>query len=136
MRSVIVDSSAFLSLEDPAERSHDDTVAAVREFVSSRVRLLTTNFVFDESYTLILTRLGRARAVSWGESLQAGKLIELLRVDQVHERRAWEIIVAFEDKDFSYTDATTFAVAENLGIDEALSLDRHFHEFGRLRVRP
>ncbi len=136
MRSVIVDSSVFLSLEDPAERSHTAAVGSIRELVSSRVRLVTTNFVFDETYTLILTRLGRARAVSWGEDFLAGKLIELLRVADDHERRAWEIIIAFEDKDFSYTDATTFAVAENLGVDEALSLDRHFYEFGRLRVLP
>ena len=58
------------------------------------------------------------------------------RVDEDHEARAWEIILAFSDKDFSYTDATSFAVAENLGISEALSLDHHFHQYGALRVWP
>jgi predicted nucleic acid-binding protein len=136
MRGVLVDSSAFLSLEDPTERSHADSARTLRELVSARTRLLSTNFVFDEAYTLILTRLGRARAVRWGESFRAGKLIELLRVDDDHERRAWEIIVSFDDKDFSYTDATSFAVTESIGIEEAFSLDRHFREFGRLRVLP
>jgi predicted nucleic acid-binding protein len=60
----------------------------------------------------------------------------LLRVDDDHERRAWEIIVSFDDEDFSYTDATSFAVTESIGIEEAFSLDRHFREFGRLRVLP
>jgi predicted nucleic acid-binding protein len=133
---VFVDSSAFLSLEDPDEQSHEATTTAFRELVSSGAQLLTTNFVYDESYTLILTRLRRNRAVSWGESFRASKLIELVRVDEEHEQAAWQLILAFEDKDFSYTDATSFAVTRSLEIDEALSLDRHFREYGRLRVWP
>lgn len=136
MRGVLVDSSAFLSLEDPDERAHEATTRAFHELIADGAHLLSTNFVFDESYTLILTRLGRHRAVQWGESLRSSQLIELARVEQDHEQAAWELIVAFEDKDFSYTDATSFAVAQSLDIDEALSLDRHFREYGRLRVMP
>ncbi len=136
MRQVLVDSSAFLSLEDRHERSHEAMCRALRELVVGGARLVSTNFLFDESYTLILTRLGRYRAVTWGERLRASKLVELLRVGEDHERAAWEIILSFEDKDFSYTDATSFAVAASLEINEALALDRHFHEYGRLRVLP
>lgn len=136
MRGVFVDSSAFLSLEDPDEQSHEATTSALRELISSDAYLLTTNFVFDESYTLILTRLRRHRAVAWGESFRASKLIELVRVDEDHEQAAWELILSFKDKDFSYTDATSFAVARSLEINEALSLERHFREYGRLRVLP
>ena len=136
MRSVLVDSSAFLSLEDADERSHEAATLAFRGLVSAGTHLLTTNFVFDESYTLILTRLGRRRAVAWGTSARQSKLIELMRVDEDHEEAAWELILSFEDKSFSFTDATSFAVAESLEIEEALSLDRHFRECGRLRVLP
>jgi predicted nucleic acid-binding protein len=137
MRSVLVDSSAFLALDDPAERNHPQTVATFQELVRGGARLLTTNFVFDEAYTLLLVRLGRQRAVAWGESLRNSGLVRLERVDEDHEAPAWEIILAFSDKDFTYTNATTsFAVAENLDIPEALSLDRHFHQFGALRVWP
>ncbi len=136
MRTALVDSSAFLSLEDPDERSHLRARRTLEELVGSGGRLLTTNFVFDETYTLILTRLGRARAVAWGEAFRQGQLVQLLRVGEDHEARAWEIILAFQDKDFSYTDATSFAVAESLGIEEAFSLDRHFRQYGALRVVP
>lgn len=136
MRTVLVDSSAFLSLEDPDERSHDRSLATLRELVRAGARLLTTNLVFDETYTLILTRLGRERAVAWGQSFREGKLVQMLRVGEDHEARAWEIVLSFEDKDLSYTDATSFAVCESLGIEEAFSLDRHFRQLGTLRVVP
>lgn len=136
MRTVLVDSSAFLSLEDPDERSHDRSLATLEDLVRAGARLLTTNFVFGETYTLILTRLGRERAVAWGQSFREGRLVQLLRVGEDHETRAWEIVLTFEDKDLSYTDATSFAVCESLGIQEAFSLDRHFRQFGSLRVLP
>jgi predicted nucleic acid-binding protein len=136
VRGVLIDSSAFLSLEDADEQAHEATTRAFQDLIAGGARLLSTNFVFDESYTLILTRLGRHRAVAWGTSLRTSKLIELVRVEQDHEQAAWDLILAFDDKPFSYTDATSFAVAQSFEIDEALSLDRHFREYGRLRIRP
>jgi uncharacterized protein len=133
---VFVDSSAFLSLEDPDERTHQKVRQALVDVVEAGARLLTTNFVFDETYTLILTRLGRARAIAWGTSFLAGSLVQLLRVGEDHEVRAWEIILSLEDKEFSYTDAVSFAVAESLGIQQVLSLDRHFRQVGLFEVLP
>ena len=136
MSLVLVDSSAFLSLEDAAERSHEGCKAALAGLVASGARLVTTNFVFDETYTLLLVRLGRTRARAWGESFRAGRLVQRFRIEEHHEERAWEIITTYEDKGFSYTDATSFALAEELGIEAALSLDDHFRAFGRFSVLP
>lgn len=136
MRRVFVDSSAFLSLESPDERSHRKVRNAFEELVGAKAGFLTTNFVFDETYTLILTRLGRSDAVKWGRNVKAGKLVQVVRVDEDQEEKAWEIIQKFSDKDFSYTDATSFAVAESLKIEEALSVDHHFHQYGQLQVIP
>lgn len=134
-RACLVDSSAFLCLEDPNERRHAETQSAFDELIANRAHMLTTNFVFDETYTLLLVRLGRARAVEWGERVRASQL-RVIRVTEDQENRAWEIILEFADKDFLYTDATSFAVTEDLGVGEALAVDRHFHQFGGLQVLP
>jgi len=136
MKPTLVDSSAFLAIEDPSERSHSQASGALQALVAGKARLLTTNFVFDETYTLILTRLGRGRAVEWGEAFKAGKLVQLVRVQEEHELAAWEILLTFGDKNFSYTDATSFALAESLEIKQAFSLDEHFRQYGRLQVIP
>lgn len=136
MKSVLIDSSVFYSLENPDEPDHERALSEFRRLITTGTRLFTTNFVFDETYTLLLVRLGRATAVEWGRGLLASDVVQMLRVDPDHEARAWEIILQFADKDFSYTDATTFALAESLEIDEALSLDRHFHRYGALKVIP
>jgi len=50
------------------------------------------------------------------------------------ESKAWQIIVHFHDKHFSYVDATSFAVMKRLGINDAFSFDEHFRQcsFNRL----
>ncbi|HUZ88061.1 MAG TPA: hypothetical protein VNF26_14035, partial [Candidatus Baltobacterales bacterium] len=63
-------------------------------------------------------------------------LVQLMRVTDEHEDLAWKIILAHEDKEYSYTDATSFAVASSLGIVEVLTLDRHFRQFGGFTVSP
>ena len=136
MKLALVDSSAFLALEDRSAREHHRAVKAMQDLVQAGFGLLATNFLFDEAYTLILSRLGRARAVTWGLKLKESTLVQLTRVTEENEDLAWKIILAHEDKDYSYTDATSFAVASSLGIGDVLALDRHFVQFGGFTVRP
>ena len=59
----------------------------------------------------------------------------MVRVAEIDEERAREIIVSHDDKDYTFTDATSFAVMERLGITRAASFDRDFavYRYGRGR---
>lgn len=46
------------------------------------------------------------------------------------EERALQILRQYRGKDFSFTNATSFAVMERLGIAQAVSFDRHFQQYG------
>jgi uncharacterized protein len=50
---------------------------------------------------------------------------------------AWQIGVAYRDRDFSFVDRTSFAVMRRLGIEHAASLDADFaiFRFGPSRRR-
>jgi predicted nucleic acid-binding protein len=61
--------------------------------------------------------------------LDAGD-IRVLRVRPADERRAREILERFDDKEFSYVDATSFAVMERSGIPAAFTFDDDFRQFG------
>jgi predicted nucleic acid-binding protein len=91
--------------------------------------LFTSNFIVAETHALVLTRLGRYIAV------QALALIDesattVIRVKKRDEDRGREIIATHTDKDYSYTDATSFAVMERLRIGEAFTFDPRFAQFG------
>jgi predicted nucleic acid-binding protein len=52
------------------------------------------------------------------------------RVTAEDEVRARDVLRRYEDKDFSYVDATSFAVMERLRIREAFAFDPHFVQYG------
>ena len=135
MRSVFVDTSAFVALRNAAEAEHPRAREALSQLLDEGVALFTSNYVFAETYTALLVRVGRAEAVEWGRRFRASGAIELVRVEQDAEDEAWAILERHGDKRWSYVDATSFALIEREGGDEAFAFDAHFTQRG-LRVVP
>jgi uncharacterized protein len=135
MRSVFVDTSAFVALRNSAEAEHGRARAALSELISEGAALYTSNYVFAETYTALLVRVGRGEAVEWGRRFRASGAIELVRLEEDVEGAAWEILERHEDKRWSYVDATSFALIERDGGGEAFAFDAHFEQRG-LRVHP
>ncbi|MBI5739622.1 MAG: hypothetical protein HZA16_02775 [Nitrospirae bacterium] len=52
--------------------------------------------------------------------------MSLVAIEDDFEAKAWDIFLKYKDKDFSYTDCTSFALMEKLRIDTAFSFDSHF----------
>ncbi|MCZ7384016.1 MAG: PIN domain-containing protein [Candidatus Methanoperedens sp.] len=93
---------------------------------------MTTNYVADEIVTLVKVRLGHEIAVEIGGKLWDESLATLIRVTSSDEKKAWEIFTKHRDKGFSFTDCTSFAVMQRLGIIEVFALDEHFEQYGGL----
>lgn len=135
MRSVFVDTSAFVALRNAAEAEHERARAALSGLLADGVGLYTSNYVFAETYTALLVRVGRAEAIEWGRRFRASGAIELVRLDEEIENAAWDILERHGDKRWSYVDATSFALIERDGGGEAFAFDAHFAQRG-LRVSP
>lgn len=126
MERVIVDTSAIYALIDRSDEFHQKAKQIVKELSLKRVDLILTNFVLAETHALILSRLGHELAREWIKNL----IWTIEHVNRDDEKRAREIIINFQDKTFSYIDASTFAVMERLKIDSAFSFDNHFTQYG------
>lgn len=122
-----MDTGAWYALADRKDPDHASVAQCLRERAG---RLVTTNFVFDESVTLIRFRLGTSAACTFGEELLGGGVARLVSVARRDETRAWEIFTRYRDKGFSYTDCTSFATMQRLGIDAAVAIDDDFRSFG------
>jgi predicted nucleic acid-binding protein len=135
MRSVFVDTSAFVALRNRSEAEHETARAALAELLGEGTALFTSNYVFAETYTALMVRVGREEAIEWGRRFRAGAAIDLVHLDRATEERAWEILEQHADKQWSYVDATSFALLERAGESEAFALDGHFAQRG-LQVVP
>jgi uncharacterized protein len=135
MRSVLVDTSAFVALRNSAEVEHEQARSTLKALIEEGVSLFTSNYVFAETYTALMARVGRAEAIEWGHRFRAGGAIDLVHLDRAVEDRAWEILELHDDKRWSYVDATSFALLERDEDGEAFAFDAHFAQRG-LRVLP
>lgn len=126
----LIDTGAYFALGDRHDGHHGEAVRIyARDFERGRMRAFTTNFVVAETHALLLNRVDRVIARRFVEDIFASQTV-IIRVSAADERRAREILVGYADKDFSYTDATSFAVMERLHITTAFAFDHHFAQFG------
>jgi predicted nucleic acid-binding protein len=130
-----MDTSAYFALADPDERTHQTARAISRRLIGERWRLFTTNFVLAETHALLLRRLGRTMALRVLLDIDHSTTT-IVRVGTADEHRAREILARYTDKDFSLTDATSFAVMERLDIVAAFSFDRDFTQYGFTALQP
>ena len=126
MARILADTSAVYAILDRSDRNHKTSIDLLKELRRRGDRPILTNFLVGESYALLLSRLGRGIAWRW---LEANRWpVERVREDD--ESRAREMLRRYDDKDFSYVDATSFAVMERLKLKTALAFDEHFVQFG------
>lgn len=129
-RPIFVDTSAWCALFDRADRQHA-RAKQYWESMAGRLGLVyTSDFVLDETLTLLRMRLGHAAAVQFGKLAQASKVVQVIPVSASRWEHAWSIFVRFEDKDFSFTDCTSFAIMQELSLREAMAFDHHFIQMG------
>ena len=135
LRRVLVDTAAYYALTDVRSSSHSAARAVATRVATERARLFTTNFVMAETHALLLIRLGRAVAARFLQEMDRSATT-LVRVSLRDERRARAIIFQYDDKDFSLTDAISFAVMERLRMAHAFTFDRHFAQYGFTVLEP
>ena len=135
MSRVFVDTSAFVALRNRSEREHEAARAALDHLVTRRDSLFTSSYVFSETYTALLVRVGRQEAVTWGRLMRAGSAIEIVPIDDDLADDAWRLLEGHEDKTWSHVDATSFALMERQRSTIAFAFDRHFEQRG-LEVIP
>jgi predicted nucleic acid-binding protein len=133
MSRVFVDTWAWYALADKADADHELAQLTNDELLDAGHTFVTTNFVFDETLTLIRYNLHHAAAVKFRRTLDrliAARLVQYVRVGEDHEIAAWQIFEQYADQEFSYTDCTSFAVMRALKLTHVFTGDGHFATLG------
>jgi uncharacterized protein len=127
MRRVFVDTGGFYAALNRKDQHHQEAARILNQVVEEEWRLFTSNFVVAETHGLLLNRLGRDIAAAWLSDIPAA----IMRVLGKDEEKAKRIILNYRDKEFSYCDATSFAMMEQLRIRDVIAFDPHFTQYGK-----
>jgi predicted nucleic acid-binding protein len=133
-RRVFVDTGAWFAVQVPGDEWHGNAVGTLRALLAGASALVTTNHVIGETYTLLRVVCGHAAAVRFLDHLEDTRRLERIFVPHETEARACRLLRQHADQDYSFVDATSFAVMRAERIRHAFAFDHHFSTAGFLRV--
>lgn len=128
--TIFVDTGAWYALADRADQYHKRAVKKYPALLKQYSHLTTSNLVVAETYILIRRALGYQPAITFLQNFSSSPRITKICSDTTLEIKAEEILVKYQDQDFSYTDAVSFAVMRELKIEKAFAFDSHFSTAG------
>ena len=126
------DTSFWFALQQRRDRHHDEARALVSRGVG---RVVVTNHVMGETWTLIRRRGGHAAAVGFLDRMRALPDVEIVDVEPAVEADAWRWLRRHDEREYSFTDGTSFALMRRRRIREALAFDGDFTAAGFVEAR-
>jgi predicted nucleic acid-binding protein len=131
--SVIVDTGLWYAGVVPGDPRHAELMAWHRK---NSAPLVTSDYIIDETLTLLRSRGMHARAVALGRRLLDLSAIKIHFLTERDIRAAWAVFRDQPSRNWSFTDCTTKVVMDRLHIKRVLTFDHHFREFGGVEVTP
>ena len=123
---IFVDTGSFLARYLARDQYHGRAVEAWKRLHSEAPRCFTSNFVLDETFTLLARRAGYRFAAQRGRNILASHHLTVLRPDQDDERSALDLFEKYSDQKLSFTDCVSFVLMRGRRLRRAFSFDRHF----------
>ena len=127
---IFVDTGSFLARYLGRDQHHARAVEAWRRLGTETVRPATSNFVLDETFTLLARWAGYEFAAERARALLHSDVLRVLRPGEQEELDAVELFEKYADQDVSYTDCISFVLMRRHAIEQAFTFDRHFHVAG------
>ena len=130
---ILVDTGGWYAYFVSSDTDHEK---AAEWMLTNSEPLLTTDYIIDETLTLLRARGQKRKAIEFGLLIFSGRLGRVHYLTRAEIAAAWDVFRTFADKEWSFTDCTSKVVIESLGIPTAFAFDQHFRQFGTVAVVP
>jgi uncharacterized protein len=127
---IFIDTGAFVARYLQNDQHHGSAVAVWEELRVSHENCLTSNFVLDETFTLLGRRAGYGFAVQRAKNIYASQALTICRPDRRDEINALRFFSKFADQQVSFTDCISIILMKREKINRVFSFDRHFELAG------
>lgn len=130
MKGLFVDTAGWMACADAADPDHERARGARDAALDAGDVLVTSDYVVDETLTLLRVRLGLDAAEAWWRQVEDSPRVRWEWIDPERADRAREAFFRHRDKRYSFTDCTSLAVMRELRLRRVLTTDRSFAQMG------
>jgi predicted nucleic acid-binding protein len=127
---IYLDTGAFLARYLARDQHHKKAVAAWSEIGRGGLRCFTSNFVLDETFTLLGRRAGYRFAAQRARLLYSSRVLTILRPGREDELEAIEDFEKFADQKVSFTDCISWTLMRRNKLRRTFSFDEHYRMAG------
>lgn len=130
MKGLFIDTAGWMACADESDPAHQRAREARDAALEEGKILVTTDYVVDETLTLIRVRLSLIAAEAWWSQLEGSSRLRWEWIGGARAEKARALFFRHRDKSYSFTDCTSFVVMKELKLKQALTTDRHFRQMG------
>ena len=130
---IFVDTSFWVALRNQRDSHHEDAKRLLADH--ARTQLTTTNHIRGETWTYLRRRAGHGAAIGFLNAVEESPRVRVVRVSEEAEQRALGWLRQHNERQYSFVDATSFAVMRAMRMTETLAFDGDFSAAGFIELR-
>jgi len=134
MTTIFIDTGGFFAALIDKDPAHIHALPEMTKLKSGKSRWITTDYVLDETATLLRAKGFYSSAVQLLGLQQSSVVLKVAWIDTSRFENAYKIFTTYKDQNYSFTDCTSFAVMKELNIKSVLTTDRHFEYMGFKKI--
>ncbi len=131
--TVFVDTSAWKAYYDEEDEWHGEARGFLDSLASKRVSIrgfLTSDYVLDETITLIRFAHSHTKAVEFAKAVLSSKATRIAYTGDEVFLKALDLFRESKDKEWSFTDCVSFTIMKLQDVTTCFSFDPHFKQAG------
>lgn len=121
-----LDTGAFIARFIQNDQHHQQATISWKLLHNQDAKCVTSNFVLDETFTLLGRRAGYQFAHERALNIYASQSLSIMRSDVDDELVALSYFKKYADQAISFTDCISFALMDRLKIKRVFTFDKHF----------
>lgn len=129
-RRAFGDTSFFFALIAKRDPAHRPAVTAYEKLLRAGGRVVTTDYIIDETLTLTKARINALTSIKLLDRIESSEAIELEELTPDRVLASKKYFRKHSDHGYSFTDCTSFVLMNERELKVALTTDRHFAEAG------
>jgi predicted nucleic acid-binding protein len=129
-KEVFIDTSGWFSLLVKGDPYFELAHAVLSDYIRKKIRAVTTDYVIDETATLLKSRKVFLQAKTLFELIDTSKYLQVEWVSEDIFSEAKHYFLKYHDHGYSFTDCISFIVMKKRKIAKVLTADTHFSQAG------
>lgn len=129
-REVFVDTSGFFALLVKKDDCHEKARKILRNAGKQGTPFVTTDYVLDETATLLMARGHGHLAQGFFDSIFQSNACQLVWTGAANFHTTTTAFLKYYERGWSFTDCLSFQVMNERKLQKALTKDQHFQQAG------